>query len=438
MSARQRLMRRPSIHNTMFSGVMEETRQHRVSEPRGQHRAPKPPATELINRSARVTTPQRPVWEPLSPEKQLGAPPQRIGYESHYHRDTNPPTAKSFNHERHPIAPSSESEYEPRQRRTPNLPATQVVNRASPKKRKQPYEEPATQRVTRLQAKKSQESLSEQRETSEARSSAFHSAQPTEQTHSPRKKLKPSPIQQQPAQSKVASGQATQVVNRSLRKKKPNTAAGPSENTFIEPTQPATRSPKKANKTNATSSSSKKATSSPSKKISASPTKKITSSPAKKAIAKPPQPPPTTSSTKQKQLIVILPNRPTDTQIAHSDNDHMPTSAADRVKMSPRRAAQTSPCKVTPKPVSARAKKPTIAADEGSTGYGGRAITAEDNMRSSSRTVSPEKRAVPMRNDTTTRSPSAASSTMTRNRRVIPDISNYDEFKRLQAQGDLP
>jgi hypothetical protein len=420
MSARQRLMKRPSIHDTKFPKAMEELRQHKVSEPQGHHRAPKPPATQLINRSARAATPPRPIYEPLSPERQHGAPSRGSEHEPRHRRAPNPPATQSVNQEGQAIAPLQDSEDQPPQRRTPNPPATQIVNRASPRKRKQPADEPPTQRVTRLQAKKSQERLCEQREASKTGSIAFQSAQPTDQTSSPRKKLKMSPAQRPPVRSKVPTNQATQAVTRSPGKKNPKAPVGPSENTFIEPTQLAKTSPKKT-----------KIASSPSKKPVSSPIKKATGSPTKKAVTKPgvlPAP----SPTKRKQLIMILPNRPADTQVDHSDSKNMQISAADRVKMSPRRAAQTSPSKVIPKPGGARIWKPNATAATGSSGYDGRAPVPEDNIRSASRTMSPEKPAVLARKVPTIRS------TMTRNRRVIPDISNYNDFKRLQAQGDLP
>jgi hypothetical protein len=91
----------------------------------------------------------------------------------------------------------------------------------------------------------------------------------------------------------------------------------------------------------------------------------------------------------------------------------MQISAADRVKMSPRRAVQASPSKVISNPVSARTRKPNATAVTGSSGYDERAQAPEDNIHASSRTMSPEKPAMLARK--------------------VPTIR-----KRLQAQGDLP
>jgi hypothetical protein len=421
MSARQRLMKRPSIHDTKFPRAMEELRQHKVPEPRGHPRAPKPPATQLINRSARAATPPRPIYEPLSPERQYGAPSRGSEYEPRHRRAPNPPATQLVNQEGQAITPLQVSENKPQQHPTSNPPATQIINRASPRKRKQPADEPPTQRVTRLQAKKSQERLCEQREASKTGSIAPQSAQPTDQTSSPRKKLKMSPAQRPPVRSKVPTNQATQAVTRSPRKNNPKAPVGPSENTFIEPTQLVKTSPKKT-----------KIASSPSKKLVSSPIKKATLSPTKKAVTKPGVLP-ATSPTKRKQLIMILPNRPADTQVDHSDSgDDMQISAADRVKMSPRRAAQASSSKVSPKPGGARIWKPNATAATGSSGYDERPQAPEDNTHSASRSMSPEKPSVLARKVLT------IPSTMSRSRGVIPDISNYNDFKKLQAQGDLP
>jgi hypothetical protein len=247
-----------------------------------------------------------------------------------------------------------------------------LLNRSSPKKRKQPEDAIPTQRLTRSQAKKRQAMQSEYRDASGGGIiTAIQPTQLVDKTSSPRKKLKTTFVQH-PAQSKAASGEAIQAVNRSSRKtQKPNAVARSSKNSFIEPGQLATGSPKKAS-------------------AAPSPDKKTVPNPARSHPVSPP---------KQKQLIVVLPNLSAKVHVDNSDSDLLQISAADRVKMSPRKAAKTSASTVIPKSSSARQKKFQATAAGGPSAYDRRADATEDNLRSSSRTMSPDKSAVSGRID---------------------------------------
>jgi hypothetical protein len=154
-------------------------------------------------------------------------------------------------------------------------------------------------------------------------------------------------------------------------------APEPNEIRPTEATQPITESPRKANKPNSLPSLNKK-----------------TAPRAARAFASP---------TKKKQLIVVLPNPQTEPQTYNVDeellmdngNGFLPVNAADRVKMSPRKAANLSPQKVLSISKNYSKKKLHPAVAVGLKDYSESADADEDYLHSPSRTISPSKSAVP-------------------------------------------
>jgi hypothetical protein len=139
-------------------------------------------------------------------------------------------------------------------------------------------------------------------------------------------------------------------------------APQPNEIRPAETTQPMTGSTRKANKPNALPLLNKNT--------------------APKAARAPASP------AKKKQLIVVLPNPKAGPQTYKDDellmdngNGFLPVNAADRVKMSPRKAANLSPQKVLSKPKNYSKKKLHSDAGGGSTDYNESADVDEDYIR---------------------------------------------------------
>ena len=144
-----------------------------------------------------------------------------------------------------------------------------------------------------------------------------------------------------------------------------------------------------------------------------------------------------TSPKAQRRLIVKLPLPKRPAHLGPRNIDNSQVNAADRVKMSPRKAAagSTSPFKILSKPVSARNKHHQNEQGNGTSRHIGKLNAIEDDPGSSSRTVSPEK-ARPLAR---VRSPTASnvSTAGRRRRRDKSDIKDFDTFKRLQEAGAL-
>jgi hypothetical protein len=210
------------------------------------------------------------------------------------------------------IVPAPTHEPRPRARVAP--PPTQLVNRSGPRKRKLPEKEPQTQRLTRAQAKKCQEQETEGRKPPGADS---HTLLPPTQIVDPnsssRKKQKTAYVQGS-RQINAKSSTATRIAGRAPADTKRNAAVDLSKNTAIEPTQLVTRSPAKSNILKATRS----------------PVKKNNTLPVR---------PNSASAQKQNSLIVILRSPQKATGIDLNERNNMQITAADRVKMSPRKAA---------------------------------------------------------------------------------------------------
>jgi hypothetical protein len=323
-SARQRLMQRPSIHDSMLPPVVEEQRQFRTPIPLPNNTGyAVPPATQLLHHDRQSRTPAPvPAREVLS-HTRVSPPPTQLLHHN------NPSTTQ---------APAPTLKARPRARVAP--PPTQLVNKASPRKRKLPEKEPQTQRLTRAQAKRSQaQEAEEQKLPGVGSSTIFPSTQLVEPAPSSRKKQKTTHVQES-SQVKAKSGTPTRVTRRELANSKPNAAAGTIKNMATEPTQLVTRSPAKSNIS----------------KSSTSPVKRRNHLPASQD-AKSPQ--------EQKSLIVILRSPQKAAMIRSNESDDMQTSPADRVKMPPRKAAVAplSRLKANSKPSSARktASKPKPA-----------------------------------------------------------------------------
>ncbi|KAL7771334.1 hypothetical protein CFE70_001277 [Pyrenophora teres f. teres 0-1] len=212
---------------------------------------------------------------------------------------------------------------------TSEPPATQIVNRAISKKRKQPDSAPPTQRQTRSQAKKSRD-MEVEDEQEQASETLIQPTQFVGPKTLPRKKIKTDAA---PAitSSKARPGRATQGATKPRgRPKKETVDVDSNEKKPVGSTQPVTARPRKSRA-----------------KAAISPTKKTAPIPAAQRAVSPPE---------QRRLMVTLPSPRKMAASGLDDSENTQISAADRVKISPRKAATTSPFKVTPKPLSTRSK----------------------------------------------------------------------------------
>ena len=293
-SARQRLMQRPSIHNSMLPHLAEEQKQIRTSAPRSRqpvHAAPV--ATQLAHHN-RPTHPS-----PPAPVSALTPAPVPV------------PTQK------------------PRPRARVAPPPTQLTDKTITRKRKQPTKEPHTQRLTRAQAKKIQEQDAEERKPHVTGSeSLLPPTQLVEPALSLRKKQKTA-HDQGSDNIKTRSSTAIRTTGRAPAIAKRNAATNQSNNTAIEPTQLVTRSPVK--------SKVPKATTAPIR----------LPSPFQWSVANEP---------KEKSLVVILRSPQIAKSIERSESDNLQTTVTARAKKSPRKAAAAplSRLKAIPKPSSSR------------------------------------------------------------------------------------
>jgi hypothetical protein len=241
----------------------------------------------------------------------------------------SPPPTQLLHHNRTSPAPAPTRKARPRARVAP--PLAQLAKKANPRKRKLPEKEPQTQRLTRAQAKRSQAHEAEEQKLPGAGSTTlFPPTQLVEPALPSRKKQKTAHVQDSD-QLTANSSTATQVTHRAPTNLKRSVSPGPGKNVAMEPTQLVTRSPAK--------SKIPKAIKSPVKKRTLLPVRPDAASPQK-----------------QKSLIVILRGPQKATGIERSENDDMQRTAADRVKVSPRKAAVAplSRFKPIPNPLSAR------------------------------------------------------------------------------------
>jgi len=308
-SARQRLMQRPSIHNSMLPHPADEQRQVRTPAPKSSQSVyAAPVATQLVHYS-------RPTYP--SPPAPVPAP-----------------------------APVPVPTRKPRPRARVAPPPTQLTDKTITRKRKQPTKEPHTQRLTRAQAKKIQEQDAEERKPHVRGSeSLLPPTQLVEPALSLRKKQKTAHDQ---GSDNIKARYSTSIrpTGRAPATAKRNVAANQSRNTAIEPTQLVTRSPAKSN--------IPKTTTSPTDGRYASPVEFDMS------VANEQEP---------KSLIVILRSPQKATRTERSESDDTKTTVADRAKKSPRKADLTplSRSNAIPKPSSTRIpggrRKPVVGAN---------------------------------------------------------------------------
>jgi len=293
-SARQRLMQRPSIHNSILPHPADEQRQVRT-----------------------------PVLRPIQPVNAAPVATQLV----HHNRPTHPSAPA-------PIpapAPVPIPTRKPRPRARIAPPPTQLTGNAVTRKRKQPTKEPQTQRLTRAQAKRIQEHEAEERKPHVTGSeSLLPPTQLVEPALSLRKKQKTA-HDQGSDNIKTRSSTVIRPTGRAPATAKRNTAANQSKNAAIEPTQLVARSPAKSN--------IPKATTSPAKRRNPSPVR-----------------PSAVKEGQQKSLVVILRSPQKATGTERSESDDMHTTVADRAEKSPRKAAAAplSRLKAIPKPSSSR------------------------------------------------------------------------------------
>ena len=308
-------MQRPSIHDSILPSMKKKQRPLRTPIPLPSNIAYDiPAATQLLPHNRRSPAPAP------APVSTLEAP-------SHA-RDSPPPT-QLLHHNRTSLAPAPMRKARPRARVAP--PPTQLVSKANPRKRKLPEKEPQTQRLTRAQAKRSQaQEAEEQKLPGTGNTMLFPPTQLVEPVLSSRKKQKTAHVQESD-QVAANSSTATQVTHRTPNNLKRSFSPCPGKNIAMEPTQLVTRSPAKSKIPKAIKAPVKKRTPLPVRPDAASPQK-------------------------QKSLIVILRSPQKATGFERSENDDMQRTAADRVKVSPRKAAVAplSRFKPIPKPLSAR------------------------------------------------------------------------------------
>jgi len=234
------------------------------------------------------------------------------------------------------------------------LPATQLVNRAITRKRKQPDPVPQTQRQTRSQAKMSrgEEVKDEQQQALEGSGILIQPTQLPGPKTSPRKKIKTERASGT-TRTNVRSRQPTQG-NSKLRGRstKENADAGSGAKKLVAPTQPATASPRRSKRAKAAVSS----------------TQNIAPAPApRKAI----------SPTKQKRLMVTLPCPGKMAASGLDGSENKQVGAADRVKASPQKAAVTRLPPLKAKLLSARSKNQEASSPVSRGGYDGKLIRDE-------------------------------------------------------------
>ncbi|KAG9188267.1 hypothetical protein G6011_02190 [Alternaria panax] len=297
-SARRRLMHRPSIHDSML-----------LQKPEGQIQFRTPIALPTNVGDSFLPATQ------LLPQRQSRAPALISVREAPSHPRASPPPTQLLHHDRTSPAPAlavaPTRKAPPRARVAP--PSTQLVNKASPKKRKLPEKEPQTQRLTRAQAKRSQvQEAEEQKPPGAGSPTLLPSTQLVEPASSSRKKQKTAHVQESD-QVVAKSSTTNQVTYRAPANSERSAATGPDRKKATEPTQLVTRSSVKSN------------------------IPKITASPIKKRNR--PNRPDAASPQKQKSLIVILRSPQKAAGTERSESGDMQTTAADRVKMSPRKAA---------------------------------------------------------------------------------------------------
>ncbi|KAI1515246.1 hypothetical protein L13192_12119 [Pyrenophora tritici-repentis] len=302
-SARRRLFQRPSIHESKLPRLVGEGIQH-TSPAHNEHsflRNSPPAETQIVDRSLQAMAPLAQEAQPL---------------------------------------PTNE------------LPPTQIVNRAVPKKRKQSDPAPPTQRLTRSQAKKSRE-MEVKDEREQVPQPLVQSTQLPGPSISPRKKAKTDTA---PAitNSKTKPTRAKQGAAKPRgRPRKEIVDAGSSEKKPVASTQPVAARPRK-----------------PRAKAAVSPTKKTAPIPAPQGAV---------STVKQKRLMVTLPipRKMPDSSLDGSENTQV--SAGDRVKMSHQKAATTSPFKVIPKPLGTRSGNRQASPPAGQGEDDGELIPDEDD-----------------------------------------------------------
>ncbi|RYN30531.1 hypothetical protein AA0112_g6799 [Alternaria arborescens] len=299
-SARQRLMQRPSIHDSMLLRNSEEQEQLRTP-----YALPDKPGYDIL-----------PSTQLLPHIQQARSPAPIPTREAPSHaRVSPPPTQLLRNNRTSPVlasVPASTCKARPRARVAP--PSTQLVSKAGSRKRKLPEREPQNQRVTRAQAKKIQaQEADEQKPLGAASSIPFPSVQPAEPALSSRKKRKTAHAQE-PDQIKAEPSTTTWAAHRTPAISKRSAAADRGKNTATEPTQRVTRSPAKSNVP----------------KVITSPVKKKDPFPVRSNAANP---------QKQRSLIVVLRSPQKAARTRRSESDDTESTPADRVKMSPRKAA---------------------------------------------------------------------------------------------------
>jgi hypothetical protein len=297
-------MQRPSIHDSMLMRNSEEQEQLRTP-----YALPDKPGYDIL--SATQLLPH--IQQARSP-----APIPTREAPSHA-RVSPPPTQLLRNNRTSPVLASvpasvlaSTCKARPRARVAP--PSTQLVSKAGSRKRKLPEREPQTQRVTRAQAKKSQaQEADEQKPLGAGSSTPFPSVQPAEPALSSRKKRKTAHAQE-PDQIKAEPSTTTRAAHRTPAISERSAAADRGKNTAMEPTQRVTRSPAKSNVP----------------KVITSPVKKKDPFPVRSNAANP---------QKQRSLIVVLRSPQKAARTRRSESDDTESTPADRVKMSPRKAA---------------------------------------------------------------------------------------------------
>lgn len=189
MSARQRLLQPPSMYGAKLPRQMEE--QNVQSSPdetpgSGRYHTP-PPPTQLVSRR---NWRNEPVSVPAPATTSAPAPQHKV----HGHSRVKTPTYVA--------------------------PATQLVDRKLPGKRKQPDAGPPTQRQTRSQTKKNQAKAAEFPETTGACAAPgtqlVHKTEPVSPRH---KKLKATPVNQRAGNTAKCSG-ASQAAGRNTKNTK--------------------------------------------------------------------------------------------------------------------------------------------------------------------------------------------------------------------------
>lgn len=283
---------------------------------------------------------------------------------------------------------------------TPNPPATQLVHRANPKKRKHLDDERRTERVTRSQVKAQE-----------------NGSRPPEP----------------PAMSNITSVATTQLVSRSpMKQTKPKVVPAPDKKAPAEPTQLVVSSPRKRKKLNVAPPDHPAANDSPSEYLQLSAADRVKTSPRKVAMSSPSKGQTRLSCNACHRLKTKCDRaRPSCGQCAKRSQRDKCQYAQPSIDEN--QSVSALPSKSPQKAV--RANAPDMSSRSGVLTGGD-----QDSPQPTARITSPKKPVESRHSHRTVPPHSIADSTAmaSTSRRVVPDITDYNTYLKMKADRAIP